>query len=318
MTEQDPAPSSGVDLSPSAEADESPATEDETRKVLLDRAVRPAAPVLKDFVQNPDKRLKYRGGPLSVFVKNGDLRGLKAFLFAHAIISSGAGDNGWSTTLPLGAWARALDTTTTASPRSATTSATKILARLEDRKLIERSRQGRERKVTVTLLRPDGSGSPYTRPGKGNDDRWLQLDNCYWTDGWHEKLDLPALAMLLVALHERPGFELVTERVPDWYGWSADTAERGLRTLAEHGLLHVAKRAKKAPLSPTGVTVRNVYTLRGPFERPTAPPEPPAKSAKKKRGRQVVASSDFATAFLTGAGKPAKKKSVVARKKKAK
>jgi len=90
---------------------------------------------------------------------------------------------------------------------------------------------GRERKIRVTLLREDGSGQPYTRPGKGNTDRFLRLSHRFWLDGWYEKVDLPATAMLLVALHEKLNFELPTERVPDWYGWSADTAERGLATL---------------------------------------------------------------------------------------
>ncbi len=244
---------------------EAAATESETRQYLLDRSKRDAAPILKAFVQNPDKKLASREGPLSVFVRHGDLRGLKAFLFLHAIISSGEGDNGWSTTLPLSVWARAFDTTKAAEHRSASTAATKLLTRLEDRKLIERDRVGRARKITVTLLRPDGTGAVYTRPGKDNADRFLKLSNAFWTDGWHERLDLPATAMLLVALHEKPGFELVTERVPDWYGWSADTAERGLKTLHDLGLIEVHKRLKKAPLAPTGATLRNVYTLLGPF-----------------------------------------------------
>jgi len=39
---------------------------------------------------------------------------------------------------------------------------------------------------------------------------------------------------------------LPTERVPEWYGWSADTAERGLATLEEAGLLTHTTRLKKA------------------------------------------------------------------------
>lgn len=119
-----------------------------------------------------------------------------------------------------------------------------------DRKLIARERSGRARKITITLLRPDGTGDAYTRPGRDNSDRFLKLSNAYWTQGWYRKLDLPGTAMLLVALHEKPGFELVTERVPDWYGWSADTAERGLERLQDLGLITVAKRTKKAPLAP--------------------------------------------------------------------
>lgn len=250
-------------------AEEAPAaaTSAETIAALVERAKRDQTPLLKAFVQNPDKTLENRSGPLGDFVRRGDLRALKALLLLHTIISSGDGDNGWSTTLPLGAWARALGTTETASPRSASTAATKILTRLRDRDLIDRS-PAKSRKVTITLLRPDGSRDPYTRPGKDNADRFLRLDNRYWTESWHEKLDLPATAMLLVALHEKPGFSLPTERVPDWYGWSADTAERGLKTLQDNNLLLVEKRTKKAPLSPTGLTVENIYALNDPFGDP--------------------------------------------------
>lgn len=242
--------------------DEKPATEDQTRAHLLYRSNRTYAPLPSYFVQNPNRKLKDRSAPLGEFVKNGDLRGLRAFLFLHAIISSGEGDNGWSTTLPLAVWARVFDTTKTASNRSSSTAATKVLTRLVNRKLIDRARTGRARTITVTLLRPDGSGLPYSRPD-GKVDKFIKLSNKFWTDGWFDKLDMPATAMLLVALHEKPGFELPAEHVPAWYGWSADTAERGLRTLVKEGLLEVRKRIKTAPLSPTGVTEVNVYTLVG-------------------------------------------------------
>lgn len=248
--------------------DEAAATPQETRSYLLERSRRNAAPILKAFVQDPDRHKDNRAGPLSVFVRHGDLRGLRAFLFLHAIISSGEGDNGWSTTLPLPVWARVFDTTLTAEPSSAATAATKILTRLADHQLIERRQVGRPRQITVTLLRPDGSGAAYTRPGSGNRDPFLKLSNVYWTEGWHQRLDLPATAMLLVALHEKPGFQLVTEKMPVWYGWSADTAERGLKRLQDLGLLLVTKRTKKAPLAPAGVTTVNVYTLDESFAQP--------------------------------------------------
>lgn len=265
--------------------DEAPADEAATRAYLLNRSGRDFTPLLKDFVQNPDKSLPNRAGPLSEFIRKGDRRGLLALLFAHAIMSSGAGESGWSTTLPLAVWARVFDTTKTADRAAASSAATKILGRLERRKLITRQRSGRARNITVTLLRPDGSGQPYTRPD-GRTDRFLKLNHRFWTEGWHETLDLPALAMLLVALHEKPGFELASERVPDWYGWSADTAERGMKTLERQRLIEIRKRIKAAPLSPTGATEVNVYTLTGPLVPPatvaTKKPTNKKKISKKK------------------------------------
>ena len=120
----------------------------------------------------------------------------------------------------------------------------------EQRNLITRQRHGRKRKIRVTLLREDASGQPYTRPGKGNPDRFLRLPHAFWREGWHERLDLPASAMLLVALHEKANFELQAERVPDWYGWSADTAERGLATLEHFGLLARYHPAEEGPAQP--------------------------------------------------------------------
>jgi hypothetical protein len=244
--------------------DESPATEDETRAVLLDRSKRDFAPVNKLFVQAAPGSAS-RHGPLATFVHNRDLRGLQAYLLLLGIISSGDSPDGWSTTLPIGVWARAFGTTRDATPGSAASAVSKVLTRLEQRNLITRERHGRERKIRVTLLREDGTGQPYTRPGKGNKDLFFRLPHVFWREGWHKRLDLPATAMLLVALHEKNNFELPTERVPEWYGWSADTAERGLAALERHRLLTRTTRLKKAPLSPTGLTKVNRYLLRGPF-----------------------------------------------------
>jgi hypothetical protein len=77
----------------------------------------------------------------------------------------------------------------------------------------------------VTLLREDASGEPYFRPlGKSLSDRFLTLNHAFWLDGWRDKLKLPGLAMLLVALHEtgpdKPVFQLPAEHAPKWYGWS--------------------------------------------------------------------------------------------------
>jgi hypothetical protein len=244
--------------------DEPPATEDETRAALLDRSKRDFAPVNKLFVQAAPGSI-CRHGPLATFVHNRDLRGLHAYLLLLGITSSGDSQDGWSTTLPIGVWARAFGTTRDATPASAASAVSKVLTRLEQRNLITRQRHGRERKIRVTLLREDASGQPYTRPGKGNPDRFLRLPHTFWRDGWHERLDLPATAMLLVALHEKTNFELPAERVPGWYGWSADTAERGLATLEHFGLLTRTTRLKKAPLSPSGLTKVNRYLLHEPF-----------------------------------------------------
>ncbi len=107
------------------------------------------------------------------------------------------------------------------------------------------------------------------RQGANEADRFVRLNHPFWTQRWDQKLSLPALAMLLVALHSKPNFTLATEHVPDWYGWSADTAERGFHELDTHGLLKIRKRIYTDPISPTGVSSKNVYTLLAPFDAAT-------------------------------------------------
>lgn len=261
-----------------------PATAADTQTFLIERSGRSFAPIPKAFIQNPDTKAKPgRRAPLADFVRRGDKRALLALLMLHTIISSGDHDDGWSTTLHLKVWARALDTTATATGASATSAATKILTRLVDRHLIERRRTGRERKVTITLLSADGAGQPYTRPtGATQADRFIRLNHQFWTEGWAQRLTLPAIAMLLVALHEKPGFNLPTEHMPTWYGWSPDTAERGLRELEEHGLVHIGKQIYTDPVSPTGVSSKNVYTVLPPFD-PTSVDKDAAAHAKARR-----------------------------------
>lgn len=251
-------------------SDEEVATEAETRAALLERAKRTSTPLRRSFVQTPRELVgeddKNMAGPLAWFVKTKNHRALLAYLLVVAATSNGDGPNGWSTTHSIRVWARAFDTTKSATGTSASTAVSKIFQKLVDRTLVERHRTGRQRKIRVTLKREDGKGADYTRPdGKTPSDRFLQLPHAFWFDGWHEKLTLPALAMLLVALREKPGFELPTEKVPDWYGWSADTAERGLDELVKHGLLAKSKFRRKAPLEDLGFTYVNRYFLQPPF-----------------------------------------------------
>ncbi len=68
----------------------------------------------------------------------------------------------------------------------------------------------------------DGRAADRLAPGtgrlvafqEGNPDRFLRLPHAFWRDGWHERLNLPATAMLLVALHEKTNFELPATRSP--------------------------------------------------------------------------------------------------------
>lgn len=239
----------------------SPATEAETRRALLDRSRRASAPVHACFVQNPDRKAPNRHGLLATLVQGRSHRALLALLLLLSIISNGDGPRGWTYSLSRRVWARALGFTESASLQSADAAVTRAFKTLDDLRLIKRHKQQGSRNVTVTLLYPDGSGENYTRPGKGNKDRFFKLPFAFWDEELDKKLSLPGLAMLLVCLHEKDGFELPTSRMSQWYGFSEDTAERGFKELRDRGIIEVEKAFKKAPLSPTGLTEINKYHL---------------------------------------------------------
>jgi hypothetical protein len=241
----------------------------ETRAHLLTtRAVRPSVPIRKTFVQK-HKGANPRHGPLRDFVATGDLRGLRAYLIALGATSAENTD-GWTTTHESIVWARLFDADKYANPQSARTAAWRTLLRLQDRGLITCKRVPGSKKISVTLLCEDGSGSPYTRPdGKLPEDRFINLPRRLWTKGYDEKLKMPGLAMLLTIAREKPWSSFPADRADEWYGWSADTTLRGLKELVDLGLVERRENYRKTPLSPTGYTLSYQYRL-VPWMRPKA------------------------------------------------
>jgi hypothetical protein len=248
----------------------------DARAELLRRAVRPTVPLRKTFVQALPGG-ESRRGPLQTFVVNGDLRGLRAYLMVVAATSA-SNEDGWSTTLDSLVWARLLDAEETATPAGARTAAWRTLGRLQDRRLIRRARAARSnRDITVTLLREDGSGDPYGHPAAGpaveSGDRYLRLPVTFWTRGFDARLTMPGLAMLLTLAREKPWSAFPGERMPDWYGWSPDTTERGLRELLDLDLAERREAYRRTPLSPTGSTLTYQYRLKS-WLRPKAGARP--------------------------------------------
>lgn len=232
----------------------------ETRTALLNRAIRKVVPLRKTFVQAP-RGAESRQGPLREFVRTGDLRGLRAYMMVVAACSNGT--NGWTTTHDSMVWARLLDTVVAAEDQGARTGAWRVLKRLEKRKLIRCSRTPGSTKIAVTLLLEDGSEQEYTHPaqGTGEGNRYLRIPTLFWTKGYDTRVDLPALAMLLVIAREKPWSEFPAERAPEWYGWSADTHLRGLKKVLELGLVERRNHYRRTPLSPTGSTLVHQYRL---------------------------------------------------------
>lgn len=236
-----------------------------TVEAILEKSKRQFVPINKSFVQLP-KGSEERKSVLSQFVRNGDARGLKSYLLIAASASCADKHGDWCTSLPLQTWARAFGCYQTASSvDTGKTAARRIFSRLRERGLIEEFCSGKNREIKIRLLSQDGSGENYERPRK----RFIRLSYDFWRNGYDEKLTLPAVAMLLTVLGEKQPCRLPFEQMPEWYGWSADTAERGLQELEDKGIIRKGKYVRETALSPTGYTRGNEYTVLPPFDRQT-------------------------------------------------
>jgi hypothetical protein len=228
---------------------------------LLALTLRRVVPIRSVFVQQ-GRGVHTRPGPLAKFLSSHDDRGLEAYLLVHAMASA----EPWNCRLPSDAWVSAIGLDENATATSARTAVSKIMGRLEKRKLITRVRSNRL--ADVILLKEDGSGEPFERPRRDlPGDWWFQLPHAYWLEGYYKTLRLPAKVMLLIALSLADGFPLPYDRAPDWFGVSSDSAEEGLRELRAAGLLGVDRNWIEAPRSPTGWTEQLLYTLQGSFSR---------------------------------------------------
>lgn len=255
----------------------------ETRAAMLQRAIRTQVPLRKTFIQAPPGSAS-RHGPLKEFVTNGDLRALRAFLMVVACCSK-VNEDGWTTTHDSMVWARLLDTDVAATDQAARTGAWRTLRRLEDRGLVRCTRKRGSTKISVTLLREDGTGKDYTRPdGNTEADRFINIPTTFWTKGHVEDLDVPGLAMFLTVAREKPWSAFPAERAPQWYGWSPDTHLRGLTKLLDLGLAERRATYRKAPLSPTGSTLVYQYRLVAAMRPRRKKAAPSTASARTKSG----------------------------------
>lgn len=230
----------------------------ETIEALLRRSRRQALPLRRSFVQQGTIRSP-EPGPLADFVRRRDDRALELYLLFRAVASAMP----WNVDESALLWARTLDLGVS---RSAVSSVSKIWKRLEERQLIARKRAGG--RTSIIALREDGSGEPYAHPSSmSRREPYFKLPFAYWTaeDAWYRKLGLAETAILLIGLSLPDEFILPYEMARRWYGISAETAERGLRSLQERNLLQVRKAFKPAPLAPRGYTEQRYYTLLLPF-----------------------------------------------------
>jgi hypothetical protein len=263
-------------------------TQQEDIEDLLTRSKRRELPIRWSFVQRGSRR-RPEPGPLAKFVGHHDERGLDLYLLVHAVASAAP----WNVDLPAGVWARMLGLLGDDGPSAVS----KTWRRLEDQRLITRERV--RRRASITLLREDGTGDPYTHPGsKSGRTPYLKLPYAYWEDGWYQKLRLPGKVMLLIALSLEDDFILPEDKAKPWYGISPDFAGDGLRALKKLEVLATKIDYRKAPLTVTGWTEERSYTLQPPFgprgrSRQTGKPQPggttiPGPAGEETRSAQVV------------------------------
>lgn len=228
-------------------------TADDTIAEIVRRSGRRTGgvPIRRTFVQGGPQQAP-QPAPLASFVRAHDERGLDLYLLILAIASH----EPWRAELAGRVWGRALGV---GENKAALATVSKIFRRLEDRSLIERSWSGR--RLSVALLREDGSGTAYEAPNKP--ELWFRLPFAYWDPNlrWYEKLSLPAKAMLLVSASLRSPFYLPYDKAGDWYGISADSAAKGLTQLVRARILSTQSEQKVAPLAPEGFTTTRYYTL---------------------------------------------------------
>ena len=237
---------------------EAPVTKEETLVSLLKKSQRRrGVPIRKTFLQQ-GSRTEPQPGPIATLVRHRDERALDLFLLHRTLATKAPYD----TRLEAGVWARMIS----AEGPSGRTAVSRAWGRLSDLRLVERRRGGRL--AVVRSLREDGTGAPYSAPGLSPNDTYLQLPLWYWLAGYDSRLALPGKAALLIFLSLRDGWcSLPSERVPDWYGISADTAERGIDELVALKVLWRRPAFRRTPLVSSGFTKINEYQINPAFQK---------------------------------------------------
>jgi hypothetical protein len=229
----------------------------EVLETLLGTTARGGVPVRGEFVQLkvPNSEGSRVGALASL---TSDEPALDAYLLIHALASA---SSPYESTYPAITWAHASDMTRYASQKSARQRWSKAVQKLKKLNLIESNRDGQQSRYT--LLHESGNRDPYERPTHIAQGGWITIPHAYWLENFDRELSLGQKLMLLVALDQKPSFELPTARIPEWYGIPESTAKRGLRGLEERGILSVGKSSTLNLRSPTLRRTVNVYSTTG-------------------------------------------------------
>lgn len=239
----------------------SPPSRSSTLRELLSSSKRDFVPIRKTFAQQRSDDGAPMSAPLAAIVSRGVPTALDQYLLVHARAAGRPdGDEiNYDVTLSARVWTRLLGL---ADDESGRRTVGRNWAALEELNLVAKRRTGRQN--TVTILREDGSGLPYTRP-KTKDDPFLKIPYDFWLDGHAEELKLPGMALAVIACSLTDWFPLPFDKGPTWYGIGSSTVERGLRELRRADLIEAKHTWRETPLSETGWTKDMRYRLKPPL-----------------------------------------------------
>ncbi len=236
--------------------------EKETIAQMLEASKRPSkmVQIRNSFVQKGKKGARIPGA-LAQMVAAHDRSGLELFLLHRMIASSPPFDAGKEA----GVWARALGLAESDEKMHAER-VSRIFSRLETKyKLVSRDVARRGGKITSLL--EDGTEAPYTMP----ETHYFRLPFAYWTEDWYRILTMPAKAVLLIGLSQKPGFVIPGAQVKAWYGISDDTWSSGVALLRKEQLLISKIGRQRNWLKGSAYNNDVEYTLRAPFNTPELP-----------------------------------------------
>lgn len=136
---------------------------------------------------------------------------------------------------------------------------------LEARGFVSLDKGAPGKRRLITLLREDGSKSPYSIPEGRDTESYVRVPEGLWTTGLLADLSAPGIAMLLPILdlyrQDRPANAFPEDFVTERYGLSNSTRRRGLAELEGCGLVEVERVKQREE----GMIRRyNYYSLRFP------------------------------------------------------
>jgi hypothetical protein len=239
---------------PPPSPDEDPYTPASLRAELLGSQRRDRVAVRMDFCQEFGG--ERRAGPLHLFVNGRRLFALQLYLL---LLCMAQGDP-WDKELSGTSWALMLDQ----AGAGAESKVSRSWGWLAENNLVRTERKGRH--LRVYRLHEFGNGEDFTRPKS----HFFYLPFAFFTEGWHQKLSLPATATLLVSLsssRRTPWFALPLEHAANWFAISADTLNRGFDELQDEGLVASNLRAVRDPRARGGTKRVREYALRGSFQQ---------------------------------------------------